>query len=85
MNKDHELMWYLEEINDYIYDEDVIKLISPKLKEAKALLKGIEDLIKTFKDEGELNGINQVQEYLGYDELLAEIFEGLDLYFSSHI
>lgn len=78
---EHKLEWYIAETNSFIYDDDVVKLITPKLEKAKRCLEGVEDFIQFTKDEGELTDGNIVSNYLGYNGLLEEIYETLDTYF----
>ena len=79
--KNYKLEWYIPETNSYIYDDEVINLITPKYERAKIILEGIEDLIQKYKDEGELTTGNLTSKYLGYEGLLEDIYEELDSYF----
>lgn len=82
--KKHKLEWYISETNSFIYDDEVINLITPKYERAKIILEGIEDLIQKYKDEGELTKGNLTSKYLGYEGLLEDIYEELDSYFKYH-
>lgn len=77
--KKHKLEWYIPETNTYIYDEDVIKLLTPKLDESIKTLSSIQELIDTSKED--LNYSLLTSKYLEYEELLSQIQTILECHF----
>lgn len=67
-NIEHEYEWYIGETGEYIYDDEVIKYITPRLNEAKQILTNIQESIKDM----ELTG-NIVNDYLEISEALSMI------------
>ena len=81
MMKKHKLEWYIPETNTYIYDDEVIKLLTPKLDESIKTLSSIQELIDTSKQD--LNSSLLTSKYLEYEELLSQIQVILECHFNS--
>lgn len=79
--KKHKLEWYISESNTYIYDEEVIKLLTPKLDKSIKVLSSIQKLIDTSKQD--LNSSSLTTNYLEYEELLSQIQVILESHFNS--
>ena len=79
--KKHKLEWYIQETNTYIYDEEVVKLLTPKLEESIKVLSSIQELIDTSKQD--LNSPSLTTEYLEYEELLSQIQVILECHFNN--
>ena len=77
--KKHKLEWYIPETNTYIYDDEVIKLLTPKLDKSIKTLSSIQKLIDTSKQN--LNSSSLTSKYLDYEELLSEIKTILECHF----
>ena len=82
MMKKHKLEWYIQETNTYIYDDEVIKLLTPKLDESIKTLSSIQELIDTAKQD--LNSSLLTSKYLEYEELLSQIQVILECHFNNH-
>ena len=80
--KKHKLEWYIQETNTYIYNDEVIKLLTPKLDESIKTLSSIQELIDTSKQN--LNSSSLTSKYLDYEELLSEIKTILECHFNSN-
>ena len=80
--KKHKLKWYIPETNTYIYDDEVIKLLTPKLDESIKTLSSIQELIDTSKQN--LNSSLLTSKYLEYEELLSQIQTILECHFNNH-
>ena len=80
--KKHKLKWYIPETNTYIYDDEVIKLLTPKLDESIKTLSSIQELIDTSKQN--LNSSSLTSKYLEYEELLSQIQTILECHFNNH-
>ena len=80
--KKHKLEWYIQETNTYIYDGEVIKLLTPKLDESIKTLSSIQELIDTSKQD--LNSSSLTSKYLEYEELLSQIQVILECHFNNH-
>ena len=79
--KKHKLEWYIPESNTYIYDEEVIKLLTPKLDKSIKVLSSIQKLIDTSKQD--LNSSSLTTNYLEYEELLSQIQVILESHFNN--
>ena len=79
--KKHKLEWYIPESNTYIYDEEVIKLLTPKLDKSIKVLSSIQKLIDTSKQD--LNSSSLTTKYLEYEELLSQIQVILECHFNN--
>ena len=77
--KKRKLEWYIAETNSFIYDEDVIELITPKLNDSIETLDSIKNLIKSYKEN--LNSPYLTDKYLEYEELLSTIQVILECHF----
>ena len=77
--KKHKLEWYISETNTYIYDDEVIKLLTPKLDESIKTLSSIQELIDTAKQD--LNSSLLTSKYLEHEELLSQIQTILECHF----
>ena len=80
--KKHKLEWYISETNTFIYDDEVIKLLTPKLNESIEILSSIQELIDTSKQN--INSSSLTSKYLGYEELLSQIQTILECHFNSN-
>ena len=80
--KKHKLEWYISETNTYIYDDEVIKLLTPKLDKSIKTLSSIQELIDTSKQNN--NSSSLTSKYLDYEELLSEIKTILECHFNSN-
>lgn len=80
MNK-HKLEWYIPETNTYLYDEDVEKLLKPKLHNSLKVYDSIIELIKSSKEELKTDSL--VSKYLEYEEVLSLIRDVLEEHFES--
>ena len=80
--KKHKLEWYISETNTYIYDDEVIKLLTPKLDESIKTLSSIQELIDTAKQD--LNSSLLTSKYLEHEELLSQIQVILECHFNNN-
>lgn len=80
--KKHKLEWYIPEINTFIYDDEVIKLLTPKLDETIKTLSSIQELIDTSKQN--INSPSLTSKYLEHEELLSQIQTILECHFNSN-
>lgn len=80
--KKHKLEWYIPETNTYIYDDEVIKLLTPKLDESIKTLSSIQELIDTSNKD--LNSSSLTSKYLEYEELLSQIQTILECHFNNN-
>ena len=80
--KKHKLEWYIPETNTYIYDDEVIKLLTPKLNESIKTLSSIQELIDTSNKD--LNSSSLTSKYLEYEELLSQIQTILECHFNNN-
>jgi len=78
--KAHKLQWYITKTNSYIYDDEVIKLITLKLNESINTLASIQELIK--ENSQYINSLSLTSKYLEYEELLSEIHTILECHFN---
>ena len=67
-NIEHKYEWYLGESGKYIYDDEVIRYLTPRLAEAKQIITNIQESVETM----DLNG-NIVNDYLEIGEALSMI------------
>ena len=74
------LEWYIAKTNTYIYGDEVIRLLTPKLNDSINTLKSIQELIDSSKNE--LNNSLITSTYLEYEELLSQIQVILDCHFN---
>ena len=79
--KKHKLEWYITETNSFIYDEEVIKLLTPKLSDSIETLDSIKKLIDSYKEN--LNLTSLTTKYLEYEELLSTIQAIIETHFYS--
>ena len=79
--KKHKLEWYITETNSFIYDEEVIKLLTPKLNDSIETLDSIKKLIDSYKEN--LNLTSLTTKYLEYEELLSTIQTIIETHFNS--
>lgn len=79
--KKHKLEWYITETNSFIYDEEVIKLLTPKLSDSIETLDSIKKLIDSYKEN--LNQTSLTTKYLEYEELLSTIQTIIETHFNS--
>lgn len=79
--KKHKLEWYITETNSFIYDEEVIKLLTPKLSDSIETLDSIKKLIDSYKEN--LNLTSLTTKYLEYEELLSTIQTIIETHFNS--
>lgn len=80
--KKHKLEWYISETNTFIYDDEVIKLLTPKLNESIEILSSIQELIDTSKQNN--NSSSLTSKYLEHEELLSQIQTILECHFNSN-
>ena len=80
--KKHKLEWYIQETNTYIYNDEVIKLLTPKLDESIKTLSSIQELIDTSKQNN--NSSSLTSKYLEHEELLSKIQTILECHFNSN-
>lgn len=80
--KKHKLEWYIPETNTFIYDDEVIKLLTPKLDESIKVLSSIQELIDTSKQD--INFSSLTSKYLEYEELLSQIQVILECHFNNN-
>ena len=80
--KKHKLEWYISETNTYIYDDEVIKLLTPKLDKSIKTLSSIQELIDTSKQN--INSSSLTSKYLEHEELLSQIQTILECHFNSN-
>lgn len=80
--KKHKLEWYIPETNTFIYDDEVIKLLTPKLNESIKTLSSIQELIDTSKQD--INFSSLTSKYLEYEELLSQIQVILECHFNNN-
>lgn len=67
-NIEHKYEWYLGESGKYIYDDEVIRYLTPRLAEAKQIITNIQESVEAM----DLNG-NIVNDYLEIGEALSMI------------
>lgn len=79
--KKHKLEWYITETNSFIYDEEVIKLLTPKLSDSIETLDSIKKLIDSYKENLKLTSLTT--KYLEYEELLSTIQTIIETHFNS--
>ena len=79
--KKHKLEWYMPELNSFIYDDEVIKLLAPKLDESIKTLSSIQELIDTFKQDSKSSSLTS--KYLEHEELLSQIQVLLECHFNN--
>ena len=79
--KKRKLEWYIAETNSFIYDEDVIELLTPKLNDSIETLDSIKKLIDSYKEN--LNLTSLTTKYLEYEELLSTIQTIIETHFNS--
>lgn len=79
--KKHKLEWYITETNSFIYDEEVIKLLTPKLSDSIETLDSIKKLIDSYKEN--LNLTSLTTKYLEHEELLSTIQTIIETHFNS--
>lgn len=79
--KKYKLEWYITETNSFIYDEEVIKLLTPKLSDSIETLDSIKKLIDSYKEN--LNLTSLTTKYLEYEELLSTIQTIIETHFNS--
>lgn len=79
--KKHKLEWYMPEFNSFIYDDEVIKLLAPKLDESIKTLSSIQELIDTFKQGSKSSSLTS--KYLEHEELLSQIQVLLECHFNN--
>ena len=80
--KKHKLEWYIPETNTFIYDDEVIKLLTPKLDESIKVLSSIQESIDTSKQD--INSLSLTSKYLEYEELLSQIQVILECHFNNN-
>ena len=67
-NIEHKYEWYLGESGKYIYDDEAIRYLTPRLAEAKQIITNIQESVEAM----DLNG-NIVNDYLEIGEALSMI------------
>lgn len=76
-NIEHKYEWYIGETGEYIYDDEVIEYLTPRLNKAKQILVNIQESIEAI----ELNG-NTAVIYLDINEAFSmiELFHEMKKY-----
>lgn len=80
--KQHKLEWYVTETNSYIYDQEVTKLLTPKLNESINTLSSIQELISEATKN--VDTLPLTAKYQEYEELLSVIQTILETHFNSN-
>jgi len=72
----HEYEWYLHQNNEYIYDDEVIKYLTPRLNDSRSILIDIKETIDNIDLDGNIvNDYLEINEALSMIELLLEMKE----------